>query len=356
MRVRVAVVLTVLAVAFTTVAWADNTFQGFQIVRVIFNNREVQSDVPAINVYGRTMLPLRKMAELAGVTVDRWDPDTNTAYLSKGVDPAALDYQSDQSVATVNGEKITKLDLYNRMAAETGAAVISSLIREKLIDQAAEKAGVTVSTAEVDKEITRVKERVGGEEKFQQALVQNRLTLALLRTQISFNMKVTKILTKEIVFEEKDIRQFFEDNKAQFDKRQVHARHILVATEQEAKSIRAQLETGASFATLAMEKSVDPSAKANGGDLGTFGVGRMVAEFEKVVFSLKEGEVSAPFQTAYGWHVAQALEITGKAPTFELMKADVTQAYTDGQVQKKAQSWLNDLHSRANITNTLEQK
>jgi parvulin-like peptidyl-prolyl isomerase len=88
---------------------------------------------------------------------------------------------------------------------------------------------------------------------------------------------------------------------------QVWARHILVETEQEAKDIHERLQKGEDFAELAKELSKDTGSGANGGDLGWFGRGAMVPEFEKVAFALEVGEISEPVQSQFGYHLIQAL-------------------------------------------------
>ena len=85
---------------------------------------------------------------------------------------------------------------------------------------------------------------------------------------------------------------------------EVHARHILVPTEAEAKDIEDQLKKGADFATLAKEKSKDPGA-ADGGDLGYFTKDQMVPEFSDVAFKLDKGQISDPVHTQFGWHIIQ---------------------------------------------------
>ena len=87
----------------------------------------------------------------------------------------------------------------------------------------------------------------------------------------------------------------------------VHCAHILVKTEQEAKAILDQLNKGASFSKIASEKSLCPSGK-KGGDLGVFGRGRMVREFEQAAFSLQKGQLSQPVRTEFGWHIIKRLE------------------------------------------------
>jgi parvulin-like peptidyl-prolyl isomerase len=88
---------------------------------------------------------------------------------------------------------------------------------------------------------------------------------------------------------------------------QVHCAHILVKTEQEAKTILARLSTGEKFSNIAKELSLCPSKK-NGGDLGTFTRGRMVKEFESAAFALQKGELSPVVKTKFGCHIIKRLE------------------------------------------------
>lgn len=89
--------------------------------------------------------------------------------------------------------------------------------------------------------------------------------------------------------------------------KQVKASHILVKTESEANKILEDLKRGASFAKLAQEKSECPSKK-KGGDLGWFGKGKMVPEFEKAAFSLKKGEISDIVKTKFGYHIIKVTD------------------------------------------------
>lgn len=95
---------------------------------------------------------------------------------------------------------------------------------------------------------------------------------------------------------------------------QVHAAHILVATEDAAKAIEEQLRQGADFAELAKEQSADSATAVNGGDLGWFPRGLMVEPFEEVAFSLEPGEISAPVQTQFGWHIITVFEKEADRP------------------------------------------
>ncbi|MBW2973696.1 peptidyl-prolyl cis-trans isomerase [Candidatus Woesearchaeota archaeon] len=89
--------------------------------------------------------------------------------------------------------------------------------------------------------------------------------------------------------------------------KKVHAKHILVKTEEEANAILYDLKNGKDFDELAKEKSLCPSGK-KGGDLGWFGRNQMVKEFETAAFSLKPGELSKPIKTQFGWHIIKVVE------------------------------------------------
>ena len=88
------------------------------------------------------------------------------------------------------------------------------------------------------------------------------------------------------------------------------ARHILVKTQQDCEDIKQQIDDGADFADLARQYSECPSGK-QGGDLGSFGPGKMVPEFDKVVFRAPIGEVQGPVKTQFGYHL---LEVTSRTP------------------------------------------
>ncbi|MEL7090871.1 MAG: peptidylprolyl isomerase [Pseudomonadota bacterium] len=105
-----------------------------------------------------------------------------------------------------------------------------------------------------------------------------------------------------------------------------NASHILVETEEEATAIKAELDDGADFAATAREKSTGPSGP-NGGSLGWFGQGAMVAPFEAAVMSLAKGEVSEPVQTQFGWHVIILNDTrTADLPTLEEVQGELENA------------------------------
>ena len=131
------------------------------------------------------------------------------------------------------------------------------------------------------------------------------------------------------------MKKVYEDAAKQIaGEQEVHARHILVESEDEAKAIEAELKKGADFATLAKEKSKDPGGAADGGDLGFFTKDQMVPEFSAVAFSLEPGKISDPVKSQFGWHIIKVEEKRNrKAPDFEQVKPQI-----ETYVTRKAQA------------------
>lgn len=124
------------------------------------------------------------------------------------------------------------------------------------------------------------------------------------------------------------------------------AAHILVASEEEAKTIAAEIEGGADFAALATEHSTDPGSGPSGGALGWFGAGQMVPEFDAALKELAPGEVSAPVQTQFGWHIVRLEETRDTAPaTLEEARPEIESAIR----QEKLAAELEELRAQAEI-------
>jgi len=117
---------------------------------------------------------------------------------------------------------------------------------------------------------------------------------------------------------------------------QVHARHILVETEETGQEVLSRLAAGEDFAALAAEYSTDPGSKDSGGDLGWFPKGTMVAEFEEAAFSLEPGTTSDLVKTDYGYHIIQVLEKEMRDLDEQSLDTQRQQAFADWLTEKKA--------------------
>jgi peptidyl-prolyl cis-trans isomerase C len=130
------------------------------------------------------------------------------------------------------------------------------------------------------------------------------------------------------------MKKVYEDASKQIaGEQEVHARHILVPTEEEAKTVAEELKKGADFAELAKKKSKDPGA-SDGGDLGFFTKDQMVPEFSTVAFALEPNKISDPVKSQFGWHIIKVEEKRNRqAPEFEQVKSQI-----ETYVTRKAQA------------------
>jgi peptidyl-prolyl cis-trans isomerase C len=146
---------------------------------------------------------------------------------------------------------------------------------------------------------------------------------------------------------EADAKKFYDEQVGKLPKEEeVSARHILVDKKELADQIAAKLKANGDFAALATEHSKDPGSKANGGSLGFFGKGQMVPVFEETAFKLAKGEVSAPVQSQFGWHIIKLDDKrVREAPPFDQLKERIMQSL----VSQKAQAIATELRTKAKV-------
>lgn len=151
---------------------------------------------------------------------------------------------------------------------------------------------------------------------------------------------------------DQDLRAEYDAQIAKLPKEEYHARHILVATQPFAQKIVERLQKGEKFEDLARTQSMDSSAK-QGGDLGWFGLDRMVPEFSAAVSTLKPGEYThTPVQTQYGWHVIQLVATRPLTPPpFEQVKPRLAQMVE----AKKFRAYMDEAAKNAKIEKFLDQ-
>ncbi|WP_237153236.1 peptidylprolyl isomerase [Oryzibacter oryziterrae] len=258
------------------------------------------------------------------------------ALLLAGVALAGPALADGDVLARVNGKDITKaevdmaMDVFGQQLAQVPDGAKQSMVLDALIDMhvladAAAASGV--------KDDPKYKARISF------------LDAQALRNTYLEDQVQAKITDDEIKARyEKDIAGYTPPEE-------VHARHILVKTEEEANQIIKDLAAGKDFAALAKEKSLDPGSKDNGGDLGFFAKGQMVPEFETEAFSLQPGQTSAkPVKTQFGYHVLKVEEKrTQPVPKLEDVREQVVQVLQ----REKAQEILTKLKGEAKIENLL---
>jgi peptidyl-prolyl cis-trans isomerase C len=217
---------------------------------------------------------------------------------AQGAQPAASP-PPETIVAIINGAEITRADViasaqslppqYQQQINAIFPALIDRLVDLTLLSQEGRKQSL--------QDDAEVKARV-----------------AQLTNQVIQEVVIRRHLESQMT--EEAIRARYETFVAEMPPRtEVHALHILLESEAEAKTVIGELAGGSDFATVAKEKSIDPSAQQNGGDLGYFGAGDMVPEFESAAFGLAKGESSKePVRTQFGWHVIKVVDRREQSP------------------------------------------
>ncbi|MUT66068.1 peptidyl-prolyl cis-trans isomerase [Paenibacillus sp. NEAU-GSW1] len=264
-----------------------------------------------------------------------------------------------KTVASVNGKKISQNELYNEMLPQSGASTLDTLITKELIDQAADKAGISVSEKDVDAEIEKLVTQFGSQEALDSAVTQAGMTMESLRDNTFMQLKIRKILEPKTTVKDEDVQKYFDENKASFaTPEQIRVSHIYLATKEEAEAVLKQLNEGGDFAKLAAEKSTDTNSSPNGGDLGFIGKGDIGDEaFDTAAFALKIGEMSGVVQSASGFHIIKKTEEkAATTPTFEEKKEDIRTQLIDEQISELSVTWMEELRSSAKITNKLEEE
>ncbi len=246
-------------------------------------------------------------------------------------------------LVTVNGKNITKQDAeafvsatnpqahYEQLTSEQKALVKKTLVEKVLFSELAKKEGIHHSP-----EFKRNMEKIGNE--------------------LAVNMWMKKQMDNAVV-SDSEAKAFYDKNKDKFIMPEtVHARHILVKSEKEAKGIIKQLKglkgdkLKAKFIELAKSKSTGPSGP-KGGDLGFFKKGQMVPEFSKAVWALKPSEVTTkPVKTQFGYHVIYLEEKkASQAVPYETVKDKIVATLKQQEFAKKIAAIAKELTAKAKI-------
>ena len=257
---------------------------------------------------------------------------------------------SAQTLVTVNGQAITQQEVdtelmnatqgrFNEVPPEKQAEfrqqVLQQLIGKELIYGDAKKTGV-LNSNDYKEEYKKLEERMKKE-----------LAIQVWQKKLLDDLKIS----------EKELKDYYGKNKEEFvEKESVHARHILVKTEDEAKAIIAELKPLSGqklkkkFIELAKEKSTGPSGP-KGGDLGYFGQGQMVPAFNDEVFNMKEESITlTPVQTQFGFHVIY-LEDKKSATTreYDEVKAFIEQRLKMEKFKTVMKEKMDTLEKKATI-------
>jgi foldase protein PrsA len=257
--------------------------------------------------------------------------------------PPLKDPPDPDTVAMVNGEKITRAELVTAMLPEHGPAVLERLVEQKLVDQAIAKQDLQITQADLDRAYNWFKTQnfpnPQAFEEYEQR-VGKEYILWRLRPRISY-VKLGENLV-----------QVSDDELGE-----VKASHILAriagpddtAAKEKIDKAMAELKDGEDFAAVAKKYSEDPGSAPNGGDLGFFIRGRMVKEFEDAAFGAKPGELVGPIRTQFGYHI---IKVTETRPASQLDPATRQERRDQLILNKTSESvrqWLEANKKKADV-------
>ncbi|WP_418791334.1 SurA N-terminal domain-containing protein [Phosphitispora sp. TUW77] len=319
-----------------------------------------------------------------------------------------------KTIASVNGEKITREDLDKRMDKEKlyleqqGASfsgqegqmmlkalekqTLEKMIEQTLIAQIAKEEGVYPSKSEIDKQVQQIIGNFGSEAQFEAAMKQYNYTLEDIKQKVSFETAYTKLhekVTADVKVSDAEIKKYYDDNKEQFiDPVKIGARAILIKydnpnqvsmmgqkaptvgrDEEEAKEIAAgiikELNSGADFEKLAKEKSEDAGSKEDGGLIkdiqGNSPYAKdivMPAEFDAAAIGLKVGQYTKePVKTNSGYYIIKLESLTEeKQLSFEEARAQIEQTLPIVKKQQKFAEYITEIKQKAQIENKLAEE
>lgn len=234
-------------------------------------------------------------------------------------------------------------------------ASLNVLITEELLRQEARKEGITASGAEIDAKIAQVKKMFPDQKQFDQVLKDQGITEAELRTKASEQIMAEKMLKKvtgKITVSDKELRSFYEKNKASMtEPAQKHWRQIVVKDKAKAEALLSQLKDGAGFAKLAKANSTDAGSKNNGGDLGP-GVD-LPPDVAPAVQDVKVNGFSDVVKSADGYHIYQLIEMKpARQKSFAEVKSQIKAYLVQNKQRAKFTAWLDALKKKAKIVKT----
>lgn len=285
-------------------------------------------------------------------------------------------------VADVNGETISLADLNSELVyleqllmmqfgenfkenedamayyKEQQKLILDYLIESKLVVQQADENGINVTDEEIKEQIEQVKQANGitTDEAYETALAQQGLTPETYSQFIKESLIIAQtmeLVTKDVTTNEDEVKAYYDDNIAKYTKAAgANMAHILVATEDEAKQVKKEYEEGKTFEELASTYGTD-GTKDQGGSLGyiPYDSQQYDADFLAGAKGLKEGEVSAPVKTQFGYHLIKVTDVQSEpvVTPFEDVKAAAEQAVLQDKQYGVFEEYLKGIREKATI-------
>jgi peptidyl-prolyl cis-trans isomerase C len=309
---------------------------------------------------------------------------TGLAVLAVTLAASGIEAQASETAATVNGVEITRaevdaqVDILTKDLESADSETVSRLRREvleqlitqQLLWQAAEARGYTPDVATFNQRFEEVKVGFPSEQQFHEQIKASGFDETTFREDLKRRLAVEQLIARDIApvgtVGDAEVDAFYAENLDAMQRpEEVRARHILIhvdsddeasgaAARAKIERILAEARSGADFAALARQHSEGPMA-AQGGDLGFFGHGRMVAPLERAAFALQPGEISDVVSTELGFHIIKAeARRAGGPPEKEDVSASIANYLMQQRLQLVLDAFVRDLRSESEVTVLLE--
>lgn len=235
--------------------------------------------------------------------------------------------------------------------------ILQYLVESQVLLEQAKKLNIEVTDQEIEDELEVTKAQFESEDQFNEALEQSGLTLDGLKDNIKQNLTISKMVTestKDVTATEDEAKAYYDENVASYTTGAgANMAHILVETEDEAKKVKAEYDAGTSFEDLAAKYGTD-GTKDQGGSLGfiEYDSTSYDADFLAGAKTLKEGEVSEPVETQFGWHLIKVTDVQEDAVTqpFEEVKEEALAKVKEQKSYEEFNSALDKWKSEMEIT------
>jgi peptidyl-prolyl cis-trans isomerase C len=241
---------------------------------------------------------------------------------------------------------------------------VDRLVEQTLILAEAKKIGILVSDTEVTESVNQLVTMAGGEEKLNKLLAEQGATRADVEKDMRNNLILKGYLdhVKQAIPAVSDtaVKAYYDQHPETFAQPEVHARHILIRVDptasdmekaealKKAQDVLARAKKGEAFDKLAAQFSQDPGSATQGGDLGWFAKGQMVAPFDSAAFALHPGQLSGVVPTQFGYHVIKVEENRTGRP-LEEMKEQIRQYLVQQETEKHFRETVTTLKSKATV-------
>jgi peptidyl-prolyl cis-trans isomerase SurA len=277
----------------------------------------------------------------------------------------------DGVLAVVNGDVITLSDFTKRLPSENAnmspqeeKKILDQMIDQKLLEQEAERLGISVTDSEVDAAIDSIKSRYNlTEEQMQQVMKKENLTPEGFREQWKLQLLSNKIIGTrirgQIAVTEDEINKYYEENYGETESlEEAKIAHILISFDttageqkarEEAEQVASLAKSGKDFGALAKEYSDDTFSAARGGELGYFKKGDLVQSLEGAVESTPVGGIVGPIESPAGFHVIKVLDKKSAIKSLDEVRQEIKEKIYREKAEKELATWIDEMKRAAYI-------